>query len=789
MRRSLLLLIIAILFSVVLLIGYVHVQWYRDAVKHEEQSQVEMAQAVGWTFEEFVRDIRREEAAIGQGLISLPPASADQAHRFLKTRVGDYLTVRAFDWADLEGRIIASSDAAPLTENLRDEPFFDDILKGKDPIVTDLMPDFAGIQGPVFVIASGIRDEKKELVGVVLARVDPDRLGYLTLAMEPPERGRFTIFDQTGRLVFHNPPVKLTYEARDWLGKDPLLLLARSGGRPSGRMASPIDQESLIAARVPLPEIGWVAGASRPAGEVMRPVVQEFLVHVVVLVGGIASFSLLVIVVVNRRFSRSLAGLVAHAAAIGRGDLDHRADMHGTAEFQTLGEAFNQMAAKVRAARDDLEQRVNERTAQLRAANATLEAEIAERKEAERRTRIINSLLELFARTASRKEYLDSVIEVIRQWSGCECLGIRVVDSRGYIPYESYTGFPREFWQRENWLSLEADTCACVRIIKGIVEPQDAGMLTPGGSFRLDNSLAFVEGLAPEQRGRFRGQCMQNGYKSLAFIPIRYRGQVVGAIHLADAREALLPLAKIEFLESMAPLIGEAIQRFTAEEAALEQAALLDLAHDAIFVRDMDGRITFWNRGAENTYGWSKEEAGGKSPHELLRTEFPKPMAEIVETVTREGQWEGELVQHRRAGERHRRRRPLGTPEEQGGPAAGHPRNQPRHQPPQTGRGGTRAVPHPPGGTRPPTHRRTPGRQPPTPGRDRPAPVGGRGTRPVQPRPRAVRLRRLARPPGTPAHRRRVPAVAGAPVQGPNSTPTPTSSSGSPSTAPAACRT
>jgi len=42
-----------------------------------------------------------------------------------------------------------------------------------------------------------------------------------------------------------------------------------------------------------------------------------------------------------------------------------------------------------------------------------------------------------------------------------------------------------------------------------------------------------------------------------------------------------------------------------SEERFREQAALLDIAHDAIYVRDLDGHITYWNRGAEHAYGWN----------------------------------------------------------------------------------------------------------------------------------------------------------------------------------------
>ena len=48
-----------------------------------------------------------------------------------------------------------------------------------------------------------------------------------------------------------------------------------------------------------------------------------------------------------------------------------------------------------------------------------------------------------------------------------------------------------------------------------------------------------------------------------------------------------------------------------------EQASLLDITHDAIIARDLNDVITYWNRGAEQLYGWSREEALGKTPHEL----------------------------------------------------------------------------------------------------------------------------------------------------------------------------
>ena len=87
-----------------------------------------------------------------------------------------------------------------------------------------------------------------------------------------------------------------------------------------------------------------------------------------------------------------------------------------------------------------------------------------------------------------------------------------------------------------------------------------------------------------------------------------------------------------------------------AEEALREQANLLDLTHDTIFVRDMRDVITYWNRGAEERYGWSSDEALGRVTHDLTRTSFPKALQEINAELFETGRWEGELVHTRRDG-------------------------------------------------------------------------------------------------------------------------------------------
>ncbi|MBL9103015.1 MAG: PAS domain S-box protein [Myxococcales bacterium] len=79
-----------------------------------------------------------------------------------------------------------------------------------------------------------------------------------------------------------------------------------------------------------------------------------------------------------------------------------------------------------------------------------------------------------------------------------------------------------------------------------------------------------------------------------------------------------------------------------------EQAELLDLAHDAIVVRKLDGSVTYWNHGARQIYGFEREQALGQQVHALLRTAADLPA--IEGQLLAAGYWDGELTHTRSDG-------------------------------------------------------------------------------------------------------------------------------------------
>ena len=96
--------------------------------------------------------------------------------------------------------------------------------------------------------------------------------------------------------------------------------------------------------------------------------------------------------------------------------------------------------------------------------------------------------------------------------------------------------------------------------------------------------------------------------------------------------------------------VTDITERKQAEATLWEQANLLNLTHDAIFIRDMNEVVRNWNRGAEALYGWTAEEAEGKIAPELLKTVLPLPLERIMAEMLNRDRWEGELVRTRKDG-------------------------------------------------------------------------------------------------------------------------------------------
>ena len=134
---------------------------------------------------------------------------------------------------------------------------------------------------------------------------------------------------------------------------------------------------------------------------------------------------------------------------------------------------------------------------------------------------------------------------------------------------------------------------------------------------------------------------------SYSFGPIRDKdGRIVGSV--VAGRDITERKQMEEELRRSHDELELRVRERTAElisanEDLQKQAALLNLAHDAIFVVDSAGVVSFWNKGAEDLYGFTGEQAIGNVACEFLQTRFPESLEQVVKQVIDTGQWAGEL--------------------------------------------------------------------------------------------------------------------------------------------------
>jgi PAS domain S-box-containing protein len=151
---------------------------------------------------------------------------------------------------------------------------------------------------------------------------------------------------------------------------------------------------------------------------------------------------------------------------------------------------------------------------------------------------------------------------------------------------------------------------------------------------------------------------LQYHARSVFCLPLINQSKLIGVLYLENnlTPHVFTPTrtAVLKLLASQAASALENARLYedtrSTEESLREQASLLSLTHDAIFVCHMNGVLKYWNRGAQELYGWTAEEAIGNVTHDLLKTIFPIAREEIAAEVMRTGRWEGELVQIKKDG-------------------------------------------------------------------------------------------------------------------------------------------
>src|SRR5580658_4212882 len=155
-------------------------------------------------------------------------------------------------------------------------------------------------------------------------------------------------------------------------------------------------------------------------------------------------------------------------------------------------------------------------------------------------------------------------------------------------------------------------------------------------------AILFISAVRMSDLDRIKGY--QSGavdYISVPVVPEVLRAKVSVFVELHRKSRELENLNRE--LESRVEQRTRQLQE--SENLLRERADLLELASEAILVRDCAGVLTYWNAGAEALYGWDRNEVLGKAVHDILGTDSPVQASSSESTLISSGRWDGNLVQ------------------------------------------------------------------------------------------------------------------------------------------------
>ena len=287
--------------------------------------------------------------------------------------------------------------------------------------------------------------------------------------------------------------------------------------------------------------------------------------------------------------------------------------------------------------------------------------DITARRQAEQAVRDSEARFRLLSETAGRllaaedpQDIVNDLCRAVMEYLDCQtCFHFLVEEESGRLHLSACTGISQEEACKIEWLDYGMAISGCVAR-DGVRIVVDDILNVPDSHTELVRSYG-IQAYACHPLiagGRVLGTLSFGTRTRSHFSPqdLALMKTVVDQVATAMDRKRLLRelnKSREELENRVRERTGELLM---ANLALQEQASLLDLAHDAIIVRDSRDRIVYWNRGAESTYGWPRDEALGKVVYDFLQTQSAKPLDEIRTCLMEEGKWEGELCHTTRNG-------------------------------------------------------------------------------------------------------------------------------------------
>ena len=281
--------------------------------------------------------------------------------------------------------------------------------------------------------------------------------------------------------------------------------------------------------------------------------------------------------------------------------------------------------------------------------------DITKRRQAERHQLLAEKLLECLNRKGRGLDVIRDILELVKEFTEFDAVGIRLEKDRDY-PYFEVRGFPEDFVEAENYLCARDQAgelihdssgqplleCMCGNIISGRTDPS-LPFFTKGGSFWTNCTTELLASTPQEDlQVPTRNRCNQNGYESVALIPLRSGHAIVGLLQLNDRRRDCFTPKMIRFFEEIGASIGIALERIKAEQD-IENLAKFPSENPFPVLRiARDGTILYANSAASGFLEHWGRQVGKSAPPDWCEL-----IAEVLESGRhriRQVEWEGRIL-------------------------------------------------------------------------------------------------------------------------------------------------
>ena len=433
---------------------------------------------------------------------------------------------------------LAEVASRPLSDRVESD-WFAQVRQG-NRYISPVYVDEASSE-PMVVVAVAVTDVFGDFQGALMVEVTLKFMWDLVDSLEIGETGLAYVVDRQGNLIaFSDISRVLRGENVGHLDlvsqfmQSPVPVGEAMGGEVTG-----INGDAVAATYVPLGEPDWAVVIELPLAEARQAGIQNTMILIVIMV-LMAGLDAGLVIFVVRRFTAPLLNLTETAIRIAGGETELQADLEGSSEVLGLARAFNSMTTQLRELIGGLEGRVAARTLELERRSTYLEASAEVASAA-------SSILGV-------EQLIQQVVELIQQRFDLYYVGLFMVDEVG------------------EWAVLQAGT-------------GEAGQAMLARSHRIKIGEGMVGWCVANREARIALDVGEDAVRlatadlpdtrSEAALPLRARGQVVGALTVQSDRPAAFDEENVAVFQTMADQIAIALENarlFAESQAALETA-------------------------------------------------------------------------------------------------------------------------------------------------------------------------------------------------------------------------